>query len=97
MSKLHTLGVVRGVIASDKELRSRYDAYHKEHDDGWVWDDERVIRAASRAMSRKVSSSSDSNTISFHDGETGPDLVQLGVNINAFVNGITAGLENEDK
>lgn len=96
--KLHAAGVVRNAMVRDKKLKARDDLYWQTIDriensprspNGQpqagenqvvvnnIWEEEEVARAMSRAMA----------------GQGGVDLIQLGINANEFVRGVTDGLE----
>ncbi|KAE8145286.1 hypothetical protein BDV25DRAFT_133930 [Aspergillus avenaceus] len=97
-TKLHAVSVARNAVVRDKVLKDRDDAYWRtvvamnadmvkvdKRDPSTaptsIWEEEEVVRAMSRAMA----------------GQGGVDLAKLGVNAAEYVNGVTAGLDNDAK
>ncbi|KAB8228482.1 hypothetical protein ETB97_002282 [Aspergillus alliaceus] len=89
-AKLHAVNVARNAVVRDKVLKDRDDAYWRtvvadsaKVDGGDlsanVWEEEEVVRAMSQAMA----------------GQGGVDLAKLGISAAEYVNGVTAGLDND--
>lgn len=93
-AKLHSLSVIRNAVVRDKALKGRDDAYWRAvvamegsgdnagSNSGSIWEEEEVVRAMSRAMNGQARNG-------------GVDLAKLGINAGEYVDGITAGLEND--